>query len=49
MARGLRLRDLEALVDIAHADLAGQQQSEDAQACAVAEGLEERRHGVQSR
>src|SRR3990170_2644902 len=42
VSRHLRLRLAEALVDVAHADLAVEQQREDAQARPVGQGLEQR-------
>src|SRR5262245_4233804 len=44
MAGRLGLRNLEALVDVADADLTRQQQSQDAQAGLVCQGFEERLH-----
>ena len=41
MARGFRLRDAQALVDVADADLAGQQQAQDPKAGRVGQRLEE--------
>src|SRR4051812_24135698 len=47
MPRRFRLRDLERLVDIAYADLAGQQEAENAKPGLVGERLEERFHPAQ--
>lgn len=47
MARRLRLGNAQALVDVADADLAGEQQAEDAQPCRIAERLKEGRHPVE--
>ncbi len=44
VARRLRLRDLEALVDVADADLAGQQQSQDTEPRGVGERFEQGFH-----
>jgi hypothetical protein len=41
MARGLGLRDFQALVDVAHTDLAGQKQPENPQARGIRQCLEE--------
>jgi hypothetical protein len=49
VARGLRLRDAERLVDVADADLAARQQREDAEARLVGEGLEDLLHRGQMR
>ena len=47
MPRRLWLGNAQALVDVADADLAGQQQAEDAQPGRIAERLEEGRHPVE--
>ena len=47
MPRRLWLGNAQALVDVADADLAGEQQAEDAQPCRIAERLEEGRHPVE--
>ena len=47
MPRRFRLRNLEALVDVADADLACQQKTQDAEARGVGERLEEGFHFVQ--
>ena len=47
MPRRLGLGNAQALVDVADADLAGQQQAEDAQPCRITERLEEGGHPVE--
>src|SRR5262249_51703706 len=44
VSRRLRLRNLQALVNVADADLAGEQQPENAEARLVCEGLEDGFH-----
>src|SRR5215217_7479550 len=44
MPRGFRLRDLQTLVDVADADLAREQQTEDAEPGGISQGLEEGFH-----
>ena len=44
MARRLRLRDLQALVDVTHADLSRQQQPENPQPGRIGQGLEQGLH-----
>ena len=47
MPRGLGLRDLEALMQVAHADLTGQEQAENPQARRVRQRFEEVRQGIE--
>ena len=47
MPRRLWLGNAQALVDVADADLAGEQQAEDAEPCRIPERLEQRRHPVE--
>src|SRR5262245_51153529 len=47
VARNLRLWNPQRLLDVAHAELTGQQQSEDAKSCGIGQGLEQPVHVVQ--